>query len=141
MVDARLHGFLCLCEFRQLGRETRNGNLVGQIVLDGVRQDEVTVGQALHQSGSTQTVGTVVGEVTFTDGEQALDGSLKLVIYPDTAHRVVDSRINHHRVIVFHAIDFVGQLARIHVGDFFVHVEEVAVTLEHHVDTQTLDTL
>ena len=60
MVDTRLHGLLCLCEFRKFGRETGNGNLVGQIVLDGVRQDEVTVGQTLHQSGSPQTVGTVV---------------------------------------------------------------------------------
>ena len=140
MVDARLHGLLCLCEFRQFGRETGNGNLVGQIVLDGVRQDEVTVGQTLHQGGSTQTVGTMVGEVTFTDGKQALDGSLKLVVYPDTAHRVVDSRINHHRIIVFHAVDFVSQLTGVHVGDFFVHVEKIAVTLEHYVDAQTLDT-
>ena len=52
----------------------------------------------------------------------------------------MDSRINHHRIIVFHAVDFVGQLTGVHVGDFFVHVEKIAVTLEHYVDAQTLDT-
>jgi len=70
----------------------------------------------------------VVGEVTFTDSEQTLDGSLQLVVNPDTAHCIVDGRINHHRVVV-----------RAHVCDFFVHIEEVTVTLSYHIFAQTVD--
>jgi len=70
----------------------------------------------------------VVREVTFTDGEQALDRSHQFVVYPDTTHCIVDSRINHHRVFV-----------RADICDFFVHVEEVAVTLCNHIFAQTVD--
>ena len=81
----------------------------------------------------------MVGEVTFADGEQSLDGGHQFVVNPDTTHGVVDSRINHHRVVVFHAVDFFGEFARINIGDLFVHVEEVAITLEYNVNTQTAD--
>ena len=93
----------------------------------------------MHQCRSTKAVCTVVGEVTFTDSEQTFDGGLQFVVYPDTTHCIVDSRINHHRVIIFHAIDFFCQFARINVGDFFIHIEEVAVTLKNNVDAQTVD--
>ena len=94
----------------------------------------------MHQGRSTQTVCTVVGEVTFADSKQTLNGSLQFVVYPDTTHGVVDSRINHHRVVIFYAVDFVCQFARVHIGDFFVHIEEVSVTLAHYIQSQTFDT-
>ena len=81
----------------------------------------------------------MVGEVTFTDSEQTLDSGLQFVVYPDTTHCIVDSRINHHRVIIFHTTDFFSQFARINVSDFFVHIEEVTITLKNNVDTQTVD--
>ena len=93
----------------------------------------------MHQCGSTEAVCTVVGEVTFTDSEQTLDGSLQFVVYPDTTHCVVDSRINHHRIIIFHTTDFFCQFARINVSDFFIHIEEVAITLEHYINAQAVD--
>ena len=99
MVNLVLNSFFSSCKFGQVGREARNSDLVSQIVLDGVRQYEVTVGQTLHQSGSTQTVGAVVREVTFADGEQTLDRGHQFVVNPDTTHGVVDSRIDHHEVI------------------------------------------
>ena len=82
----------------------------------------------MHQGGSTEAVCTVVGEVTFTDGEQSLDGGHQFVVNPDTTHGIVDSRINHHRVFVWADI-----------SDFFIHIEEVAVTLCNDIFTQTVD--
>ena len=130
MVNLSLYGFLCLGKFRQVCRETGNRDLVSQVVLDGVRQYEVTVGQALHQSRCTQTVGTVVREVTFADGKQTLDSGHQFVVYPDAAHRIVDGGINHHRVLV-----------RRYVRDFLVHVKQIAVALCHHILAQTVDSL
>ena len=101
---------------------------MGQVVADGVREDEVTVGQALHEGGSAETVAAVVGEVRFADGVQARDGGLEVVVHPETAHGVVDGRIDHHRL-----------LPRGRGGDLLVHLEEVAVALFHALVTQALD--
>ncbi len=103
-------------------------NLVSQIVLDRVGQYEVTVSETLHQSRSTEAVSTVVGEVSFTDSEEARDRGHKLVVHPDTTHRVVDSGIDHHR-----------RLVGIVVGDLFVHLEEVTIASFYDILTQTLD--
>ena len=138
-VDLSLNTLLCLSKLWQIGREVRPDSLVGKVVLDGVRQYEVTIGQALHKSRSTKTVGTVVREVTLTDSEQTCDRCLEFVVYPDTTHCVVDSRIDHHRVVVLNAIDFVGKLTRVNVGDLLVHVEEVAITLTDNVDAEAVD--
>ena len=140
-VDFLFHALFSLFKLRQISRNTWPYILIGQIVLNRVRQYEVTIGQALHQCGSTEAVGTVVREVTFTDGKQALDGSLQLVVNPDTTHRIVDSGEDHHRVIIFHTVDFVGEFTRIHIGDFLIHIKEVTIALANDVDTKALDRL
>ena len=139
LVDLSLNCFFCFSKFRKISRETRNSDLICQIILDCIRQYEVTVSQTLHQCRSTEAVCTMVGEVTFTDSEQTLDSGLQFVVYPDSSHCVVDSRINHHRIIIFYAINFFCQFARINVSDFLVHIEEVTITLEDNIDTQTVD--
>ena len=58
----------------------------------------------------------MVGEVGFPDSEEPGYGGHQLVVYPDTAHGVVDSGVDHHRGLV-----------GIVVGDLLVHLEEVAV--------------
>ncbi len=90
--------------------------VAGEVVVDGGGEDEVAVGQALHQGRGTQPVRAVVGEVGLTDREQARDGGLEVVVDPQPAHRVVHGRVDPHR-----------HLVRILVGDPLVHVEEVAV--------------
>ena len=140
-VDFLLNALLSLLKLLEVGREAGPERLVGQIVLDGVGKHKVTVSQALHERGSTQTVGTVVREVALADGKQAGDSGLQLVVYPDTTHRIVDSGEDHHRIVVLHAVDLLGQLTGIHVGNLLVHVEEVAVTLQNLVDAQTVDRL
>ena len=57
--------------------------LMGQIVADGVREDKVTVSQALHKGGGTETVAAVVGEVSFADGVEARDGGLEIIVNPE----------------------------------------------------------
>ena len=134
-VNLVLDSFLGYCKFRQVGREAGNCNLVGQIVLNSVRQYKVTVSQTLHQCGSTEAVCTVVREVTFTDSEQTLDRSHQFVVNPDTTHCIVDSRIDHHRIIIFHTGNFFCQFTWINVSDFLVHIEEVTIALKNDIDT------
>ena len=130
LLDLIFHFLFGCSKFRQVGREARNLNLIGQVVLDSVRQYEVSVSQTLHQCRCTQAVSTVVGEVGFTDSEQTRDRSHQFIINPDTTHGVVDSGEYHHRSLV-----------RVLVSDFFVHVEEVTITGTNHVLTQTIDSI
>ena len=88
----------------------------GQIAVDGVGNDEVAVGQALHQGAGPQAVGAVVGEVGLPQDEQAGDGAHQVVIHPQPAHGVVRGRVDHHR-----------RLIRVFGHDLFIHLEEVAV--------------
>ena len=83
----------------------------------------------------------MVREVALADGEEARYGGHELVVHPDASHGVVYGGVYHHRVIVLHAVDFVGQLSGVDVGYLLIHVEEVAVALQHHVDAQALDAL
>src|ERR1035437_3024191 len=99
-----------------------------QIVADGVRQDEVAIGQALHQRARTQAVGPVIGEVRLTRDVEAGDGAHQVVIHPQPAHGVVNGGVDTHG-------HFVGILA----GNALVHVEQVAVALLDDVLAQALD--
>ena len=111
-----------------VGLHLRGLNLVREVVADGVGQDEVSVGQTLHQGRSAQTVRAVVREIGLADGVEARDGGHQVVVNPDAAHRVVHGGENLHRLLV-----------GAHVGDLLVHVEEVAVTLFDNILAQTLD--
>ena len=72
----------------------------------------------------------MITEVRFTDTEQSFHARLQLVINPDTTHRIVDCREDHHRVLI-----------RILVHDLLIHLEQVAVFLCYHVLAQTLDSV
>ena len=64
----------------------------GQVVADRVRQDEVAVGQPLHQRARAEPVGAVVGEVGLAEHVQPGDRAHQVVVHPEPAHRVVDGR-------------------------------------------------
>ena len=81
----------------------------------------------------------MVREVALADCEQTLYSSLKFVVYPDAAHCVVDGGEDHHRIVVVYSVDSISQFAGVYIGDFLIHVEEVAVALAHGVDTKTVD--
>ena len=99
-----------------------------QVVTDGVGNDEVAVGQPLHQRTGAETVRAVVREVRLAEDVQPGHGAHQVVVDPEPAHRVVDRRVDPHRLLV-----------RILVGDLFVHLEEVAVLLLDDVLTDPLD--
>jgi hypothetical protein len=94
----------------------------GEVVADGVGQDEVAIGQALHERRGAEPVGAMVGEVRLTKGIEPRDAGHQVVVDPEAAHRVVGRGVDAHR-------HRVGVLA----GDALVHVEQVAVALSHGV--------
>ena len=53
----------------------------------------------------------------------------------------MDSGEDHHRIVVLHAVDFIGNLTRIDICNLLVHIEEVTVTLQNRVDAETVDRL
>src|SRR5215213_1498875 len=96
-----------------------------EVVADGVGNDEVAVGQSLHQRAGAQPVRAVIAEVGFPEHVQARQVAHQVVVDPQPAHRVVDSGIDPHR----HRV-------RILVGDPLVHVEQVAVPRLDRLDPQ-----
>ena len=100
----------------------------GEVIADGIGNDEVAVGQALHERAGAETVGTVIGEVGFAENEQTGNRGHQVVVHPEAAHGVVTGGIDAHG-------NFVGILA----GDALVHFEEVAVALGNFVFSETLD--
>ena len=129
-VNLLLYFLLCFSELRQVGGHTRYADLVAEVVLNGIRKYKVTISQTLHQSRSAETVSSVVGEVSLTDTEQTLNGSLQFIVNPDTTHCVVDSREDHHRVLI-----------RVLVNDFLVHLEQVTIFLCNYILAETLDSV
>ena len=115
LLDARLHSLLGLLE---LGRSRGHtaGLLGGEVSREGGGNDEVAIRETLHESGSAEAVRSVVGEVRLAEHVQTRDGGHEVVVHPETAHGVVRSGVNHHRLLV-----------GIHIGDLLVHFEEVAV--------------
>ena len=100
----------------------------GQVIADGVGQDEVAVGQALHEGARAQAIGAVIAEIGFADDVQSGDIRHQVVIHPQAAHGVVDGGIDAHRLLV-----------RIFAGDALVHVEQVAVALLDDGAAEALD--
>ena len=91
-------------------------------------KNEISVCQTLHQSGSAEAVGTMIGEVGLACGIESGDGRHQVVVDPQTAHGVMDCRIDHHRLF-----------GRITVGDLLVHMEEVAVLPHDDIEAVAFD--
>ena len=123
------HGLLGLLD---LGVIRGHGGelLPREVIADGVRDDEVAVGQALHQGRGAETVGSVVGEVGLAQNEEAGDRAHQVVVHPEAAHRVVHRRVDPHR-----------HLVGILVGDALVHLEEIAVLLLDLLPAEPADRL
>ena len=110
----------CFGRLRTPGASAFTGSSLfdAEVVADRVRDDEVAVGEPLHQRARAEPVRAVVGEVRFAEHVQAGDGAHQVVVHPEPAHRVVHGRIDAHR-----------HLVRILVRDALVHLEEIAVAL------------
>ncbi len=80
-----------------------------EVVADRVRENEVTVGEPLHERGRPEAVRAVVGEVRLAEHEQPGEVAHQVVVDPEPAHRVVDRGVDAHR----HAVRvFAGDLRR-----------------------------
>ena len=127
-LNAVIDLLLCLVKLRQVRTKAWHLNLVSEVILNRIRKDEVTISQALHQSRSTKTVSTVIREVRLTDSEETWDRSHQFVVYPDTTHRIVDSRIDHH-----------WGLIGIIIGNLLIHLEEVTIACFYDILPKALN--
>ena len=84
-----------LLDFR-LGIEHRWKFVGREVVADAVRNDEIPVGEPLHQRAGSQAVGAMIGEVGFANHKQAGDRALQVVVHPQAAHGVVNGGVNAH---------------------------------------------
>src|SRR5207249_2657388 len=125
--DPLVHLTLNLAECRMLGVDL-GGLRLGEVVADRVWQDEVAVGESLHQRARSQPVRAVVGEVRLADGVQAVDGRHQVVVHPQTTHRVVRGGVDPHRY-----------LERVLPRNALVHLEQVAVPLGDHLTAEARD--
>ena len=110
------------------GSGRSRAGVAGEVVVEGGGEDEVAVGQALHERGRAEPVGAVVGEVGLADREQPRHRGLEVVVHPQAAHGVVHGRVDPHR-----------HLVRVLRGDPLVHLEEVAVLLRDRPAAQPGD--
>ena len=104
--------------------------VTGEVVADGVGDDEVAVRQSLHQRARPQAVGAVIGEIGLAEGVEAGDVGHQVVVHPQAAHGVVGSRIDAHR----HRV-------RIFAGDLLVHLEKVSIALFDGLPAQPLNSV
>src|SRR5690625_1047565 len=103
-------------------------HLRGQIIANRVRKNKISVGQALHECTCSEAVGAMIREISFTDHIESREVAHQIIINPESAHRVVDRRINAHRYVIS---DF--------AGDALVHVKEVTVALLDRLFTKPFD--
>jgi hypothetical protein len=115
----RLRGavFERFLELRMLGGDAA-GLLMHEVVRDGRRDDEITIGEALHERGGTETVRAVVGEVRLAEHMQAGEVAHEVVVHPEAAHRVMHGGVDAHRLLV-----------AVFAGDLLIHGEKIAVAL------------
>jgi len=92
------------------------GFLGGEVIGEGGWDDEVAIGEALHEGAGSEAVGAVVREVGFAEDVESGEVAHEVVVDPEAAHGVMDGGVDAHG-------DLVGVFAR----DLFVHLEEVAV--------------
>ena len=71
-----------------------------QIIADGVGDDEVAVGQTLHERRGAEAIRSVIGEVCLSQHMQAGNVAHEIVIHPQSSHRVVHRRVDAHRALV-----------------------------------------
>ena len=53
----------------------------------------------------------------------------------------MDSREDHHWIVVPHAINLISNFAWIDVSDLLIHIKEVTITLKNSVKTEAVDRL
>ena len=104
------------------------GFLISQVVWQGGRNDEVAIRQPLHEGAGTETVGSMVGKVSFAKDVQARHVAHEIIVHPETSHGVVHGGVDTHRLLV-----------GVFTSDLLIHGEEVAVTLADFVFTETFD--
>src|SRR5262249_19942172 len=127
LADPRFHFILCLGEFGMVDADFIRFRC-GYVVAQRVRNDEVSVGQSLHQGARAEPVRSVVREISLAQHKEPVDRAHQVVVDPQPSHGVVNRRVNPHR-----------NLVRILAGDPLIHLKQVAVLLADGVLAQSLN--
>src|SRR5439155_19391407 len=93
----------------------------GEVMADGVRQNEVAIGEALHEGAGAKAIRAVIRKIRLAEHKEARHVAHQVVIHPEAAHGVMNSGIDAHR-------DTISILA----GNFLIHVEEILIPLAHN---------
>ena len=70
----------------------------------------------------------MVGKIGFADSISSGASSLEIIIYTDTAHCIVNGRVDHHWFFI--SID---------VGNLFVHLEKVTISCFDDLLSESFD--
>ena len=127
LVERLTFGF----EERRMVRRTAGWSAridAGEVVAERVRNHEVAIRQTLHQRACAESVCAVIREVRLAEDEQPRDRRLQVIVDPQSAHGVVDSRVDPHRRFV-----------RIFVRDPLVHLKQVAVARLDGIASEAVD--
>src|SRR5258708_30953787 len=100
----------------------------GDVVRHGTRQNEIAIGETLHERTRAEPVGAVIGEVRFTTNKQSRDSRHQVVIHPEAAHSVMRSGIDPHR----HGV-------RVLSRDPLIDVEQISVLIANCFQTKALN--
>src|SRR5437763_11185579 len=103
-------------------------HLSSEVIGKRVRQNEVTIGQTLHEGAGAEPVRSVIREIRFADHEQSRNVAHQVVVNPKPAHGVMDRGINSHW-------ELVGVLA----SDLLVNLEQIPVAFADRFFAKSLD--
>src|SRR5437763_11646488 len=94
--DASTNLAFCFLKFRRVGGRSL-ANLTGQVIWQRVWQNEITISQPLHKRAGSEPVSAVIGKICFDDDKQTGHVAHQIIIDPENANGVVDSRVNSIR--------------------------------------------
>src|SRR5205814_4131858 len=102
----------------------------GEVMADGVRQNEIAIGEALHEGARAKAIGAMIGKVRFAEDKEPRHVAHQVVIHPKAAHGVMNRRIDAHRDTI-----------SIFAGNFLIHIEEILVALAYNRFAEPLNSV
>ena len=126
-LDPRTHFVFGVFKFRKIGRRSFS-HLAGEIIRQRIRQNKITVSQALHKCTGPEPVRAVIRKIRFADHKQTRHIAHQIVIDPRATHRVMDCGVNSHR-----------HLIGVFTGDLFIDFKQISVAFANRIFAKALN--